>query len=638
MKRKRNNRIWFYSAVAWFLVGIIVLWAACYTYLENNNGINFSFDNNDVYEVNENSLNGIEAGKGLYRIPFGVDLSHKTVNYLMVYVDGVGSTEANISFEGGIIDEEGEYKSLYYISRVALHDGKNYIELTNTDFTYATLYIEGPRQPVVKQVQFRETKKCVDLAKALPAMGIALIGYLLASAILFSLSCCYRKKRIIREKDSAKIRENEAQAFDPILKGFVAVGETRNDRRSASMRTIIFFLLPTLSFLIQLAGGEKYYNQQFQKYFVVQTILVILAFFNLPDRNHLYIKRNIDREATVVCSTLALFTLFSDCLVDKQFRFSGIGIFISLFIFGYCWIHRDNNETYIKDFERGIQWFIVVLVILICTINDPVPDGRFSGPIANPSILALYAGTIWALLLGSIENHILNNNKRITIAISLIEMAIVLLVMILSQATTPLVSVVIVTALWAVRLLLWKKGAKATLRISITISVIVIFFFVGIVVVLRNLQDSTSIRMLSKLQSANISSLLSSRNYYWKEYIRHMNLFGHSKKPYLWDHRILPHNAIIGMAYMYGVPCTVPYITMIIMAVEKSWRYANTGLGYAAVPFYCIVSFVIMSMADNVEQPYVWLPWIACYLMMAPILLMPVDDIEALRISRLEQE
>ena len=155
----------------------------------------------------------------------------------------------------------------------------------------------------------------------------------------------------------------------------------------------------------------------------------------------------------------------------------------------------------------------------------------------------------------------------------------------------------------------------------------------GLAWYIRNNDINTHSRLLEKLGSSGITSFLSSRNYYWMTYLRKMNLLGHGQKPFLWDHRILPHNALISVMYWYGVPCVIPYVLMMIMAVEKSWRYANTGLKYAAVPLYSIISFIIMSMADNVEQPFVWLPWIACYLMMAPILVMPVEEIEALKIA-----
>ena len=148
---------------------------------------------------------------------------------------------------------------------------------------------------------------------------------------------------------------------------------------------------------------------------------------------------------------------------------------------------------------------------------------------------------------------------------------------------------------------------------------------------IRQADIGGSSRIIQKLQSADMSSFLSGRDIYWRRYFGEMNLFGHSKKPYLWDHRILPHNALVGMMYWYGVPCVVPYIVMMIMAIEKSYRFADTTVSHSPIPFYCIVSFVIMSMADNVEQPFVWLPWIACYMMMAPILVMPIGEIEALK-------
>lgn len=93
-----------------------------------------------------------------------------------------------------------------------------------------------------------------------------------------------------------------------------------------------------------------------------------------------------------------------------------------------------------------------------------------------------------------------------------------------------------------------------------------------------------------------------------------MNLFGHKENPRMWGRRILPHNAILGIAHRYGIFTSVPYIIMLTMVIVTTYRYSKKKISYAAVPFYVCLSTIVMSMADNVEQPFVWLPWFGLYL------------------------
>ena len=95
-----------------------------------------------------------------------------------------------------------------------------------------------------------------------------------------------------------------------------------------------------------------------------------------------------------------------------------------------------------------------------------------------------------------------------------------------------------------------------------------------------------------------------------------MNLFGHEKNPKLWGKRRLPHNAFLGIAYRYGVFAVVPYILMLGALLVRTFRYGNKKVKYAGMPFLICLISILMSMTDNVEQPFVWLPWIALYLMM----------------------
>ena len=401
-----------------------------------------------------------------------------------------------------------------------------------------------------------------------------------------------------------------------------------NLKATSCLMSLLLVLMVIASLLVE---RWNYYSKHFQQYLfleliVVAVIAVLVLFSNKSETVRL------DWFALFFWGGFTLYTLASDFLVNKTYRFSEMLLFITLFLLGYAWNRSADKGMLIHSFERAIQWFLFAFLIMsiLFPVQSRVPN-RYSGPIENPSVYALYLCSIWAVLLGSLDNRIKNKEFGARIIITIVEMMVALILMVMSQSLTPMIAMAAVTFLWLFRIIARHKGIQYAILLFVFIAFAMMFFLIGVVVFIRNSGAVGDSRLVQKLQSANISIFLSGRDYYWRRYLSEMNLLGHSKKPYLWDHRILPHNAIIGMMYWYGVPSAVPYIIMMIMAMEKSYRFADTGFSYASVPFYSIVSFVIMSMADNVEQPFVWLPWIACYLMMAPILLMPVEEIEALK-------
>ena len=95
-----------------------------------------------------------------------------------------------------------------------------------------------------------------------------------------------------------------------------------------------------------------------------------------------------------------------------------------------------------------------------------------------------------------------------------------------------------------------------------------------------------------------------------------MNLIGHGKRVEAWGRGRQAHNSIIAIAYRYGIFAAVPYLIMLVAAIARTYRYSKRKGAYASIPFYVCLSSILMSLADNVEQPFIWLPWMGLYIMM----------------------
>ena len=104
----------------------------------------------------------------------------------------------------------------------------------------------------------------------------------------------------------------------------------------------------------------------------------------------------------------------------------------------------------------------------------------------------------------------------------------------------------------------------------------------------------------------------------WVEYLRDMNLLGHTYKHHFWGSGHWAHNGILWVGYYYGVISIIPYVMMLLLAIVKAAKkiHLRTEKGkYEIVPFGFIVIISLISMGDNAEQPFGVIVWYLLYLM-----------------------
>ena len=604
------------------MIGVLMCISLIFSHENNFRHISFSLDNNDIYELNKEKVRAGGIDGVNYHVGIPIDLRHGDYKYIRARFEGIKDEKVAMGIRVGNLNENDILIQSQLIPDESVHNGDNDYELNVQDISYIEIYVSGTEDVVLSSIQFRESLDGIHIKDALPYLITYVLVYILLSVAIVLLITKKSTRSYISDCGISETRSITDVPKTPYFLFYIA---------GRLFRIFLFGTVTFISFVLQMKVGEKGYRDHFHEYLAIQLIILIVLVLFIIGKDYRIEKKRVDNAAFLTCLAIALYTLISDCAVDKVYRYSGIALFIVLGVYAYSWLVKKHNTTYTKDFEYSVQVFLIILLISSVVIPDNVDDGRFAGPLTNPSIFAIYLGGVWAVLMGSMENHILNNSRLIVKALTIIEMIITVVLAFMSQSITPMLAMITVTAICIFRLLSKSKGVRYAIRLFVISTSVGLVILAGLAWYMRNNDVNINFRLLEKLGSSGITSFLSSRNYYWKTYLRKMNLLGHGRKPFLWDHRILPHNAIISVMYWYGVPCVIPYVLMMIMAVDKSWRYANTGLKYAAVPFYSIVSFVIMSMADNVEQPFVWLPWIACYLMMAPILIMPVEEIEALK-------
>ena len=325
---------------------------------------------------------------------------------------------------------------------------------------------------------------------------------------------------------------------------------------------------------------------------------------------------------------------------------NGAGVRFFIFV----WNNMEKSSELIEDFVRAVHIFFVITTVFCLFCRPEAGELRYSGFSKNPSVFALYLGTCWAIVLGELEQRIRKGNKIYKVLPFVAEGCLVMSFCWKSQSACPLLTMVGIAFLWLVKVVRntrHRETRKGFIAVIISVCIFIVPIYGGLTWGLNNIPESlgTEItfegeeveakinfgnvvyaaeetdrspqtRLEQKFSSSTLSLILSGRDYYYRTYLRDMNLWGHKERPEMWGGRRLPHNAVLGIAHRYGVFAAVPYILMLLAVVIGTFKYAKKNVKYASIPFFVCVSSIVMSMADNVEQPFIWLPWIGLYLIM----------------------
>ena len=643
--------------IAWILFGLILAFSVTGFVLSGNGSIYNFYNVGDVYEINDTLYNlhdqqeyGHQEDSGevvldgdMYVYGIRIIKNKNKWNYFCIDLDNITSAclQVVVNYirmeDGTAVENEGR--------RCVLKEGTNVVEVPeNSSFNVLRISIVGEQGDsfFVRKMQLRETAP-IFTWKA--AIKIYLITY-----ALYSLAICILL--FIWEKVGLKCR---IYRCIEVLQGVYAfVAEKLYSlaskvpwllKRRRPLRTILFALMFVYNAYAHMQGTAK---TRF-KYHLIVYMVILLLITILTIRPKLK-KQNWNN--ALAWSWLALWGMacISDFLVPKNYRYLGYIMVLVVGFFFFVWNNMENPHELVQDFVRAIHIFFG-FIIIFCFLFRPKTEGiRYAGISTNPSVFALYLGSIWAVVLGEVENGLRERKPVIKMLPHIIEGCLVAAFCWESQSAGPILCMLAVAFVWFLRAICYTKKTRTQRKAMLS----VLSFFLLLIpaymamdwgighipqalghsVILGEEQPLASedwgmvahaaglkekfaeTRLGQKFASATLSGVLGSRDYYYRQYLRYMNLFGHEKGPQLWGRRRLPHNAFLGIAYRYGVFAVVPYILMLGTVLVRTFRYGNKKVEYAGMPFLICLISILMSMTDNVEQPFVWLPWIALYLMM----------------------
>lgn len=649
-KRKKNNYFptSFWRYFTWVLTGIVVAFSLTSIFISGKFSLRYLYDVGDVYEIQDayylsaseqenghrESSGKVVLDKGEFIYSVNIYGNTDQWNYFCVQLDNLSEETVhwNVSYVLQGNDEASESYSYELV------EGANYIPVAKNTFNLINIEIIGPDGTSfdITDMQLRENKPVFSWGKAIAVFAGAFIGFCCLSAFIFVVL----KKSKIRCNPYCWIDILQdlyiliAEQFRKLVSFIPQSGHIRN-----YCRTALFLLIFLYSVYVEIAGT---YYRSFKYHLVIYAVLLLLI-------AALSIKASLKKvnwNNPLVWSWLVLFimTAISDFLVSKFFAYVGYVIILIIGFLIFIWNNMKKSSEIIADFVRAVHLFLVISTLFCLIFRPESGELRYSGFTGNPSIFALYMATCWGVTLGELESRVRKGQQLKKILPYVVELCVIISFCWKSQSAGPVLCMTGMTFIWLFKMVRYTRGKvlrKSLVTVVLSVGILIFPVYGGLTWGLQNIspaleakvtfEGETQIartnfgpvvyaaeqsRLAQKFSSSSLSQILSGRDYYWRTYLRDMNLVGHERNPVMWGHIRLPHNSLLGIAHRYGVFSVVPYVIMLAATIVGTIRFGRKRVRYSTVPFYVCLSSIIMSLFDNVEQPFVWLPWIGMYLMM----------------------
>lgn len=624
----------------WVQLGLIISFVLCSILMSGNSSIYLFYNVGDVYEISNNIYDTPNQ-------PYGYGITIKDNknqwNYFCVDIKNKDIVNWNIAYEKR--ENEEVIKSRDY--NVKLHSGMNLLDVPKNSFNMIKITIadENKAAYTIKNMQLRENKPTWNFLKAAMIFCMSFIIYTFGSGIILLF---WRRIGITFDLYTwvemlQDIYIVFGRQLSRIIRRFPLMTNYRN-----VIRIVSFLMIFLYSFWVE---ASNLYFPRFKYHVIIYSFLILIIALASIESDMKRKKWN----KILSGSWLILWGMacVSDFLIPKEFRFVGYAMILVIGFYIFVWNNMKNASELLKDFSCAVHIFFVLMTIF-CLLFRPETMGiRYTGFSKNPSVFALHLGTFWAVTVSELEFRIRRKHNFTKILPFILEACVIIVFIWKAQSACPLLCMLGIAFIWFVKTFYFarKEDIYKNFRVvMISFMILLIPVYMGIDWGINNIphklgrtitfegeESSARIeygmvvhasdlkekfernRLVQKFSRNNLSGMLSGRDYYYRAFLRDMNLFGHKKRVRVWGYERLPHNAIIAIAHRYGVFASIPYIVMLITVISRTFKYSKRKSEYAAMPFYVCLSTIVMSMVDNVELPFIWLPWFGLYLMMGVV-------------------
>ncbi|MCI8280106.1 MAG: hypothetical protein HFI76_00045 [Lachnospiraceae bacterium] len=326
-----------------------------------------------------------------------------------------------------------------------------------------------------------------------------------------------------------------------------------------------------------------------------------------------------------LCAMLAL----SDVIVKKEIPYSGIILWFALGGCFFVWQNTGNYDFYFRNIIQGLAYTLPVIVLYCLIFREKRPGVLYNGCFSNNESMAIYMTGIFIAFLIKLSDDMKKTLcRRLNIVINMTGLSVSLYYIYCTRVFACLFLVIVLFTVWIYKKLKgWKTFSRYitffTLSLVISIGTIGFIYYMDHflpsklgtnIIYVNEIYKSMPEKVLTDDAFEKISGWMEMVRYEWKDrkivwenYIRSLNLFGHSARLQIFQKKMGASNALLEVAYTYGIFCVVPYLILLLemgFNILKKKEFSKKLVAF---------TFIVLSMFMNIEKVFLQPLWILFY-------------------------
>lgn len=479
-----------------------------------------------------------------------------------------------------------------------LQSGTWMFELKHMDYDYFMLSLIDDRSAEVKvnSIKVSEYTQNVPFKDILPVWGIC---YLVYCIISFLLQKVIKGERLSQWNLIAVVENSADDMLDrlPFVKDGIL---------SPAMVRVFLFVWIVIGWRIaNVHGVNKHYG-----YIVLYTIIMFLTLLCfIPKENK---KRETNHLLISIWIFAYLFEFISDMLVSKDYSFGAVWMMLCFGLLFRKWNRMERPENLLDNFANAILILNAINIGYIFLHGNSYNDGRPTGTWTNPNPFSIGLVLYETVALFLLYRTVHRKRKWWNCILPGIEFVVGAWLICKSECRTAGLTFLIMLMWFVIYLVVGRNKISKRMGIALAVFFLVALIGGGTWFALR-MGSSFSNRQID-FTSAN--GLTSGRAMVWKEYIAHMNLFGHEKNLVIGGKSWYTHNGIVKEFYKFGL---LAGITHVILLIESVWLalcywYKNKKSEYTVLIMGIFIAYLFPSLMEAIDElPMVWVGWFSFY-------------------------
>ena len=641
-KSQMNNR-WI-KGIVWLIAGIVLCLAVAAMYTSgsvnpdcfydigkvydipgaeldrNGTGVQFNTATDDFMTVNEDSA----------FVEFAIE--DYTWNYLYVSLNNMNQSE--LCWKVVCRNAERDIVDVY---ECRLSEGWNRIDLSGKAFSLLDVEIENQKgaRYLLGSLRLQESAVLWQWSTCVPVMLLTAGIYIALSILLLMV-----RKRMGRDRKIC-LAEGYLCLMERIRKQLLHVmpaipEKVRRRGRVACFMLLIFYATYALNACIWITA----YKQSSVLYCIT---LFVIALLSLEDGTR---QVHWNKQCITAWLIFWIVVCVSDFIVGKKYYAQG---YMFLFVFGflfYVWARMKSPKELLQDLVLAVQLSFIAAVVFCLLCRPAIGSARYMGIYTNPNSYANYLIPVLAACIAAIEERLQSKMGWRHFVLYAVEVLLIAFFLWKTQSRGAMAAAMIILLVlswtwfcrrhepklrrgllyfgcclillaipvwegteWGIRNIPQKLGTQVIMENDATIPVEPIES--GLV--MRVYAADT--RIQAAFSQRSLDAVSNGRLTYWKEYLRGMNVWGHSYKAEINGVQHDAHNMWLGIFYRYGVIGGICFIYLWLIMLSSLWRTMRNG-GIWIFPLFVSLAYLILATLDSLEQPWVYVAWFFAYFSM----------------------